>query len=196
MEIEESGISFIFRNDRVVKFDDSEFYRRYFNCLPHSKGVDFICESEGKRALIEVKNCRGHEVENVWRIGTDNAKRDVITPSPGDERESLDIEMSLKAAMTIACLCGALSKGTVCSHAGKLSELCHPLGAGGEPLYIILFLEGDFFFETRSKKMIMDRLQTSIRKKLSWLNCSVSVMDSSTYKKKFFTIRQNQAESC
>ena len=44
--------------------------------------------------------------------------------------------------------------------------------------------------------MIMDRLQTSIRKKLSWLNCSVSVMDSSTYKKKFFTIRQNQAESC
>ena len=45
MEIEESGISFIFRNDRVVKFDDSEFYRRYFNCLPHSKGVDFICES-------------------------------------------------------------------------------------------------------------------------------------------------------
>ena len=58
------------------------------------------------------------------------------------------------------------------------------------------FLEGNFYFETRSKKMIMERLQTSIRKKLSWLNCSVSVTDSSTYKKKFFTIRQNQTGSC
>ena len=45
MEIEESGIGFIFHNDRVVKFDDSEFYRRYFNCLPHSKGGDFVCEA-------------------------------------------------------------------------------------------------------------------------------------------------------
>ena len=199
MEIEESGIGFIFHNDRVVKFDDSEFYRRYFNCLPHSKGVDFVCEAGGKRALIEVKNCLGHEAENIWRIGSDNAKREVVTPSPGDDRESLDIEMSLKAAMTIACLCGALSMERGCSHAETLSDICRPLGnvgLGGEPLYIILFLEGNFYFETRSKKMIMERLQTSIRKKLSWLNCSVSVTDSSTYKKKFFTIRQNQTGSC
>ncbi len=193
MEIEESGISFIFHSDRVVKFDDSEFYRRYFNCLPHGKGVDFVCESEGKRALIEVKNCRGHEAENIWRIGADNAKREVITPAPEDERESLDIEMSLKAAMTVACLWGALSKEKGCPHAAPLTSLCRPIGG---PLYIILFLEGDFSFETRSKKMIMERLQASIRKKLSWLNCSVSVTDSSTYKKKFFTIRRNQTESC
>ena len=107
--------------------------------------------------------------------------------------------MSLKAAMTIACLCGALSKERGCSHAETLSDICRPLGnvgLGGEPLYIILFLEGNFYFETRSKKMIMERLQTSIRKKLSWLNCSVSVTGSSTYKKKFFTIRQNQTGSC
>lgn len=41
--IEESGLKFQFpKNDTVIKFDDTKFYRDYFNKLPEAKGVDFI----------------------------------------------------------------------------------------------------------------------------------------------------------
>ena len=40
---EESGLKFQFpENDTVIKFDDTKFYRDYFNKLPEAKGVDFI----------------------------------------------------------------------------------------------------------------------------------------------------------
>lgn len=54
--------------------------------------------------------------------------------------------------------------------------------------YVILFLEGDFGCKSNSKKMIMEKLQRSIRKKMRWLDCKVSVVDSDTYDKKIFMI--------
>lgn len=36
----------------------------------------------------------------------------------------------------------------------------------------------------------MRELQGSIRKKLAWLNCIVSVVDSDTYQKRIFEIEQ------
>ena len=40
---EESGLKFQFpENETVIKFDDTKFYRDYFNKLPNAKGVDFI----------------------------------------------------------------------------------------------------------------------------------------------------------
>ena len=54
--------------------------------------------------------------------------------------------------------------------------------------YVILFLEGEFGSKTRSKKMIMNELQKSINRKLKWINCSVSVLDSDTYNSKIFKI--------
>ena len=54
--------------------------------------------------------------------------------------------------------------------------------------YVILFLEGDFGTKTRTKKMIMQKLQDSINKKLRWINCRVSVVDSDTYDPRMFQI--------
>ena len=51
-------------------------------------------------------------------------------------------------------------------------------------ILVILFLEGNFEgsgVKSRSKKMMMARLQSSINQKLAWLNCQVSVVDSGTY---------------
>ena len=46
---EESGLKFLFpQNDTVVKFDDTKFYRDYFNKLPEAKGVDFISVDKDK----------------------------------------------------------------------------------------------------------------------------------------------------
>ena len=40
---EESRLRLQFaENDTVIKFDDTKFYRDYFNKLPEAKGVDFI----------------------------------------------------------------------------------------------------------------------------------------------------------
>lgn len=57
----------------------------------------------------------------------------------------------------------------------------------------VLFLEGDFDSQkisSRSKTMIMKRLQDSINKKLSWLNCRVSVVDSDTYNERYFKVEK------
>ena len=49
---EESGLKFLFpQNDTVVKFDDTKFYRDYFNKLPEAKGVDFISVDKDKIAI-------------------------------------------------------------------------------------------------------------------------------------------------
>ena len=54
--------------------------------------------------------------------------------------------------------------------------------------YVILFLEGDFGTKTRTKKMIMKELQDSMNKKLRWIDCRVSVVDSDTYDPRIFQI--------
>ena len=92
-------------------------------------------------------------------------------------RDSLDIEVAQKTAMTVAALTGAKSFGDTkdCSDDSKKK-------------YVILFLEGDFGSRTRSKKMIMKELQDSMNKKLQWINCRVSVVDSDTYNPKIFRI--------
>ena len=60
--------------------------------------------------LIEVKNCTGDEANCRWRIVPDNKKRDTVyTEVDIKERDSLDIEMAHKVAMTLAALCGAKS---------------------------------------------------------------------------------------
>lgn len=54
--MEESRLKFAFPEKcTVVKFDDTTFYRDYFNKLPEAKGVDFISVDNDKIAFIEVK---------------------------------------------------------------------------------------------------------------------------------------------
>lgn len=78
MEVkEESGLKFGFREgSNVIKFDDTEFYRKSFNTFSASKGVDFIVAEKGQVAFIEVKNCIGDEGNCRWRIFPHNQKRD------------------------------------------------------------------------------------------------------------------------
>ena len=48
---EESGLKFQFpENDTVIKFDDTKFYRDYFNKLPKAKGVDFISVDKNEQS--------------------------------------------------------------------------------------------------------------------------------------------------
>lgn len=114
MEIrEESGLKFGFPDgSNAVKFDDTKYYRNFFNALPGAKGVDFIITGQDSIAFIEVKNCTGDEGNCRWRIFPNNQKRDTSSTKVNVEgRDSLDIEVSQKVAMTLSALVGAKSFG-------------------------------------------------------------------------------------
>ena len=162
--------------------------------MPEAKGVDFISVAKDKIAFIEVKNCTGDEGNNRWRIVPDNRKHNTTHTSVNVEgRDSLDIEIAQKTAMTIAALVGAKSFGNTKECLNELKEYIQFLSGDSfsndsKKKYVILFLEGDFGTKTRTKKMIMKELQDSMNKKLRWINCRVSVVDSDTYDPRIFQI--------
>lgn len=196
MEIrEESGLKFGFPDENIaIKFDDTKYYRDLFNALPGSKGVDFISAGKDAISFIEVKNCLGDEGNCRWRIFPNNQKRDTTSTKVDVQgRESLDIEVSQKVAMTLAALAGARSFGDKKSSLDELKEIITTVFSEDsaddtKTKYVILFLEGNFGGHTRTKKMIMENLQRSMNTKMRWLNCKVSVVDSSTYNKDIFQI--------
>lgn len=196
MEIkEESGLKFGFPDGNIaIKFDDTKYYRDLFNALPGSKGVDFISVGKNAISFIEVKNCLGDEGNCRWRIAPNNQKRDTTSTTVDVEgRESLDIEVAQKVAMTLAALTGARSFGDRKSSIDELKDIItmvfsKDFADDKKKKYVILFLEGNFGGHTRSKKMIMENLQRSMNTKMRWLNCRVSVVDSSTYNKDIFQI--------
>lgn len=196
MEIrEESGLKFGFPDENIaIKFDDTKYYRDLFNALPGSKGVDFISAGKDAISFIEVKNCLGDEGNCRWGIFPNNQKRDTTSTKVDVQgRESLDIEVPQKVAMTLAALAGARSFGDKKSSLDELKEIITTVFSEDsaddtKTKYVILFLEGNFGGHTRTKKMIMENLQRSMNTKMRWLNCKVSVVDSSTYNKDIFQI--------
>ena len=195
MVIEESRMKCDFSNSqKTIKFDDTDFYKNLFNCISGAKGVDFISVGKEYTAFIEIKNCLGDEGNNRWRIFPNNSKKDTSHTTVDIEgRDSLDIEIPQKMAMTLAGLTGVLSFGDSKSSLEDIKEiaeeiLLHYFKDNKKKLYVILFLEGNFGGHTRTKKMIMTELQRSMNAKLRWLNCKVSVVDSSTYNRQIFEL--------
>ena len=191
MVIEESGLKFEFPSgSTAIKFDDTEFYRKKFNVFMDSKGVDFISDTKEFFVFTEVKNCKGDEAGNIWRIYPDNKKSSMIPAG----RESLDIEVTKKVTMTLAAMAGVKTFGSGRKDTAELLEYAQEMftdkfSLDEKKLLVILFLEGDFGSATRPKKKIMKDLQDSINKKLRWLKCRVSVVDSDTYSKKVFEVK-------
>ena len=194
MVIEESRLKFEFpEQNKVLKFDDTKFYRNEFNSMPGAKGVDFISLDKNSVAFIEIKNCLGDEANCRWRITPDNRKRETShTTVDVDGRNSLDIEVAEKIAMTLAALSGAYSFGDSRSSLKEITDFSNMVLEKylnyEKRRYVILFLEGEFGCHTRSKKMIMSELERSMNVKLRWLNCRVSVVDSDTYNSEIFKL--------
>ena len=191
MDINESRLTFRF-SDRALKFDDTHYYRSYFNAFPQSKGVDVISGGDTYGLLLEIKNFSDDEPNQVWRLYPDNQKLDRAPPGT-TVHSSLDIECAQKVAMTLACLWGAETAGTSRPKAEELLPFAEMLRGRAfardrKRLLVVLFLEGQFKGHTRTKKMMMLALEQSLRKKLQWLKCRVSVVDSATYPKHLFQL--------
>ncbi len=159
---------------------------------PSSKGVDFISDMDRYFVFTEVKNCTGDENNCNWRVHPNNSKVG-FSPTSVDveDRDSADIETARKVAMTMAALSGANTFGEGKNSSAELEEYIKALGSkdfskGSKRLLVVLFLEGNFGSKTNSKKMIMKRLGDSLNKKLQWLKCRASVVDSNTYDRRIF----------
>lgn len=198
MAICESGFSFDFPAGATVKFDDTQYYRNNFNALSGGKGVDILHASDSSVIFLEIKNCLGNEADNRWRLGRNNSKLH-LAQDKDQRRDSFDVEMAQKTAMTLACLTGA----AISRERRETTEKVLPffdalmdgkISACEKKFHVILFLEGNFSSKTRTKKMQMQELQASIRNKLRWLNCTVSVVDSSTYPSQLFQVSRQTAQ--
>ena len=192
----ESGISFEFADDyNALTYDDTDLHKLCFNVLPGTKAVDFLVANDNNVIFIEVKNCAGNEAGNRWRIAPDNSKRDTIpTGHDVSDRDSLDIEIPQKVAMTIAALVGAYTRPI--PH--RYSDVCNPVAeklcsgdiraedthAAKRRIYIILVLEGSFGngLKTNTERMVRDRIARAMGRKLKWLNCTVKVISTNELK--------------
>lgn len=185
MKFKEGALEFDFvDNYQVLKFDETRFYRERFNGLAGSKGIDFLVEAEDELVMIEVKDCKGHESDNRWRLGINNSKKHVAPRGLDvEDRDSFDVEVAKKVAMSLACIVGAASFNCT-----ELHDVLKKTIA--VPVKIILFLEGEFQSKSRTKKLIMKCLVDSINKKLKWLNCKVFVEDMGSYKRKYFAVNR------
>lgn len=189
MNVSESKIDFSFGAeyaDHVLKYDDTDYYRKLFSAQPGSKAVDFIATSAKRILLIEVKNCLGNEAGNRWRISNNNTKRDNI-PTDHDiaDRDSLDIEVSQKTCMTLAALLGVYSqpkpKAQVADCIPFAKAICSPDVTNHRTMInVVLVLDGKFGCQTRNDDMIRLAIQNSLKKKLKWLKCEVLVTDSTS----------------
>jgi hypothetical protein len=76
--VTEGDVRFEFEAEAVLKWDEHEAFIRGIRRLEGTKAVDFVVTlSTGQLALVEVKNFRGHRIENRDRIETEELARDV-----------------------------------------------------------------------------------------------------------------------
>jgi hypothetical protein len=197
MNLKEGNLEFDFIGATcAIKFDEKKFYRDKFNKLPGAKGVDFISLYSDEMILVEVKDCEGHETENRWRIAPNNAKVSTAAICPTDDRESLDIEVAHKVAMTIACLCGANTKMQQSENAKELEKYASffngdGIASGRKNLKVILFIEGDFATNSTPEKAVLKRIGDSIEKKLDWIQCKILVENSNTISGKRYKVNRS-----
>ncbi len=188
MIVSESDIEFTFGElygNLVLKYDDTPYYAERFNAQPGAKAVDFIAVSDKRYLLIEVKNCVGDEASNRWRIAPNNQKRDTAGTGGRDvsERDSLDIEVAKKTAMTLAGMVGAFSNPMpAAKHASCdafAQALCsQEIASGQRKIVVVLVLDGQFGCASRDDHAIRRRLREELEKKIKWLSATVLVTTS------------------
>lgn len=179
----ESNMKFEFGDQfQAIKFDDTEIYKKFQNNVSNGKGVDFIAYSKDKVILMEIKNCTGHEAENKWRTQHKTQKR-----PDGTIEDCFDLEVAKKVSCTLSCLTGAgtFDKYNRDDEHEQFLQILNMLIDHKHEIEIILFLEGDFGSQSRSKKMIMESIQTWLKRHFKgWLNCTnCRVIDSSVNNK-------------
>ncbi|MFZ5967346.1 MAG: DUF6661 family protein [Bacillota bacterium] len=182
MAIREGKLEFNFNLDKVIKFDECDFYTKKFKSLDGAKGVDFLGYNQKEFIMIEVKDFKGYEKENKNRIRV--RFQDEI-----NKVESLDIEVSKKVRETLACLLAAAMYNNETEIDIFYYELAKKANSGLKErpiLKIILFLEGEFGIKNEDNLRILKTIKDSIKGQLRWLNAEVFVENINTQRKRHY----------
>ncbi|MHC5538328.1 hypothetical protein ACYOEI_08875 [Singulisphaera rosea] len=155
---EEGFLTFVFDDEWLaVKYDEHPDYRGRIRNLPETKAVDFAAIGSGNALfLIEVKDFRGHRIENRDRLRDDD----------------LAIEVAQKVRDTIAGIIAAHHRGNV----ADWERFAQRLLSTDPPVRVLLWLEEDIHAgplgrsENRAS-VLVDRLKRHLR----WLTTKVFV---------------------
>lgn len=148
----EGYLRFEFGNGWVVsKYDEHPFYRNRMQKLPNTTAVDFVGVQYGSVYLIEVKDFRGHRIENKAR--------------------DLAVEVAYKVRDSIAGLVGA-QRDASGPHADALCASAQVLL--NAEVRVVLWLEEDTPVSTAARR---SALAGEVKKYLRWLKARVIVVN-------------------
>lgn len=207
MQIHESRLIFDISDAFMpVKFDETSFYKQKYNKFSYSKGVDIVFFDEDSICLMEIKNCKGFEKENEWRLKPNNNQRVGTKQTVNGEEQtiyqieySLDDEVVSKVSNTLACFFGASTKSDLQTSIEQLSPYWIRLRdkrikEDARKIRVIVFVEGEFGHKRQDIDEIFTRLRDSLKQKSAWLNCTISIENSSKNNGRFYTVRVDETK--
>jgi hypothetical protein len=164
----ESGMRFLFDDEKwslLIKYDEQTDYKKILNAVHETKAVDFMGILNNEiLSLIEVKNFRGHRIENKPRLdGTD---------------DPLEVEIAQKVRDTIAGIVGAARNSTHLRE--NWVKYCDFLLSQNKKTHVILWLEEDEIplsniTRTKRERARGGTLTQRLKQKMNWLTPNVLV---------------------
>lgn len=142
----EGGVEFNFVDCRVVRWDSHAAYRGGLHKLPPTKAVDFVVHLvEDRVALLEVKDFRGHRIENRNRLASDR----------------LPAEVAEKVRDTLAGLIWSRGRD---SSDGELDALVRSaFRPGREKILVVLWLDEDLLADPGMADALGGKIRSLLR---------------------------------
>jgi len=160
--IEEGRLAFEFGERwNVFKLDKHRYYQKRMEKLDETKAVDFLAIlDEAELYLIEIKDFRGHRIENKNRL----------------TEGRLAIECAQKVRDSLACIIGASRNSSDYKHWRPYQKL---LCDRNRKIKIILWLEYDLPINYRQRQKINASISSKvIKQKLIWLTNYILVCNT------------------
>ncbi len=158
MDLEEGGLVFEFSDPwNVLKLDEHSDYRERIAKLEGTKAVDFLGILDEALYLIEVKDFRGHRIENKDRL------------TSGE----LSIEIGQKVRDSLACVVGAYRTS---SAPETWTPFVRILSDKLKAVKVVLWVEHDLPDHHLARRKAKASVETQVfKKKLNWLTSQVLV---------------------
>ncbi len=163
MTFEEGHLRFQFGDSWfVIKYDEHSDYREWIERLDGTKAVDFVAiQRDSQLFLIEVKDFRGHRIENQPRL----------------REGELALEVGQKVRDTVAGIVAAYHRG----NDEDWGRAVRRMGCRESPVRVILWLEQDLPPGSRGRRHNQASVLTdALRRKLQWLTPRILVVSLRT----------------
>lgn len=172
---------------QALPLDDTTWYRKHLG--GHVKAVDAVATNGTAHWWVELKECRGHEQENLPRLNpADPAEVEQVRNHVKAQNLSRLVsvhrakpyivdEVVAKLEGSLICMLSARRAAEASPEAGALLPYAE-VATGGTPLTLVLLLTLDL--PNKDFKRLAIRLNTAIARKLAAFGISCHVVDDCT----------------